>query len=675
MMNLLPVVCFLRLWLTDCRGKTNVRVRWQLIGLLFFFAQALPLFAQDVDPNNNYCTNPQGAATGGFTLDRIRICPGDRIRVTAVNPPNLVDISYVPDYKGDGIPSNRQLQSVFTYPTPGTYTILQVAQLNGNRAIKCQTITVLPLEPVQFTAKSCTGREVTLQVNSATLGQYDTYVVNWGDGTLPVEMSRAELEANPQHSYAATSPNAVTVSVDGVYGSLNASLCNSSNPQTVALASEISQPIIQALTAADNGTITLQYQVGAASPVQLYQKVNGTYVNTGQRATGPGTFQIKTDATQVQCFKVVSQDVCGSTTLDSDEVCSLVLDARATNKKNTLNWQPYAGADSLFKQYQITRNDSPVGSAITTKTSTTYTDSSVTCGTQYCYRLVATLASKSTQTIVTSAPSCVTGISGTVPDNLGNIVVSVANNHPNLTVNLPTAGTPASYTLLVSRAEGSSGTYSPLTSLASQNTYVDASADAASGSYCYKVEYQGGCGLGLPASQPACSIHLSSSSIRSMDWNADSPFSPGSVADYAIELVDSVSNREKSVGITTHYDRSPTEVVYIYRVVAKSGTYTSYSNYVVFEREDQFTVPGAFTPNGDNMNDEFLPKGLYAERFQMHIYNRWGEVLYSTADKTKGWDGLINGQPANVGQYMYRIEVIDISNQTIVRTGSLLLIR
>ncbi|WP_191037892.1 T9SS type B sorting domain-containing protein [Spirosoma validum] len=645
--------------------------------VLFIFAQAISSIAQTIDPTNNYCVNPQGAAEGGFTLDKTRICPGDRIRVTAFKS-GLTSISYIADYKGNGIPTgDLQLQGIFTYNTPGTYTILQKGTLNGTLAVKCQTITVLPQDPVQFTAKSCTGRQVTVQVNAATLGQYDTYILNWGDGTLPVEMSRAQLEANPQHTYANGAANTQIITIDGIYGSLNIPLCSSSSQQAVALASEISQPLIQALNAVDNGTITLQYQVGAASPVQLYQKVNGTYVSTGQRTVGPATFTVKADARQVQCFKVVSQDVCGSTTIESSEVCSLVLDAKATNKKNTLTWQPYAGvgADTLFKQYQLTKNDAPLGTALTNRSAATSTDSSVTCGTQYCYRIVATLSGKATQTIVTSAPSCVTGINGTVPDKIGDIVVSVDSNHPSLTANLPTTGVPANYTLVVSRADGASGTFTPLTTLVGKNTYTDNAVNASDKSYCYKVEYQGGCGLGLPASNPVCSIHLTSSSIRSMDWNGESPFAPGSPASYAIELVDSLTRTEKNVGITTHYDRSPTEVVYVYRVVARSGNYTSYSNYHIFEREDRFTVPTAFTPNGDKVNDEFLPKGLYAETFLMNIYSRWGEVLYSTNDKTRGWDGLINGLPASVGQYMYRIEVVDISNQKIIRTGALELIR
>lgn len=672
----------LQVWLAGAGMRIGAPIRRLLIAWLLVCLHALPSLAQTIDPNNNYCNNSNGAAEGGFTLDKTRICPGDRIRVTAVKA-GLTAISYIPDYKGKGIPTSElQIQGIFTtYNTPGTYTILQKSTINGVLAVKCQTITVLPLDPVQFTAKSCTGKQVTLQVNAATLGQYDTYVVNWGDGTLPVELNRSALAANPQHTYDDTAPNTLTISIDGVYGSLNTPICNSTSQQAVALASDITQPVIEALTAVDNGTITLQYQVGAASPVQLYQKVNGSYVNTGQQFTGPATFTVKTDAKQVQCFKIISQDVCGSNSIPSDEVCSVVADAQATNKKNTVNWQAYAGplAQGQFKNYQVIRNDAPLGTAIASQNTTTYSDTDVTCGTQYCYRIVATIGSSATattaQTVITSAPACVTGISGTVPDNLGTVVVSVENNHPSIVTYLPTTGVPPNYTLVVSRADAGSAAFTPITTLASQTSYVDGSVDASTNSYCYQVTYQGGCGLELPPSKPACTILLTSSSIKSMDWTSASPFTPDAVTDYSVELIDSLSTREKSVGITTHYDRSPSEVVYRYRIIAKSGSYISYSNYQTFEREDRFTLPTAFTPNGDQVNDEFLPKGLYAERFLMHIYSRWGDIVYSTADKTKGWDGMVNGLPASPGQYAYRIEVIDISNQTIVRTGAVLLIR
>jgi hypothetical protein len=49
--------------------------------------------------------------------------------------------------------------------------------------------------------------------------------------------------------------------------------------------------------------------------------------------------------------------------------------------------------------------------------------------------------------------------------------------------------------------------------------------------------------------------------------------------------------------------------------------------------------------------------------------------VYTTIDKTQGWDGRIKGQLAEQGQYMYRIEVSDLTGFQTVRTGAVLLVR
>ncbi len=76
-----------------------------------------------------------------------------------------------------------------------------------------------------------------------------------------------------------------------------------------------------------------------------------------------------------------------------------------------------------------------------------------------------------------------------------------------------------------------------------------------------------------------------------------------------------------------------------------------------------FYIPNSFTPNGDGMNEVFLPKGFGVEddQFRMVIYDRWGKIIFESTDQNVGWDGTIpeNGQPAPVGTYAWRIFVGD----------------
>lgn len=59
-----------------------------------------------------------------------------------------------------------------------------------------------------------------------------------------------------------------------------------------------------------------------------------------------------------------------------------------------------------------------------------------------------------------------------------------------------------------------------------------------------------------------------------------------------------------------------------------------------------FYAPSAFTPNGDRRNDDFKPLLFgVVKKYHLTIYNRWGQVVFSTTEQMKGWDGKVGGTP------------------------------
>ena len=72
-------------------------------------------------------------------------------------------------------------------------------------------------------------------------------------------------------------------------------------------------------------------------------------------------------------------------------------------------------------------------------------------------------------------------------------------------------------------------------------------------------------------------------------------------------------------------------------------------------------IPAAFTPNDDGLNDRFLVYGEDVSAFSMMIFNRWGEMLYSSYDMENGWDGRtrLNNDIIEGGSYLYMIKVKD----------------
>jgi|GEM_PF-5138603 len=69
-------------------------------------------------------------------------------------------------------------------------------------------------------------------------------------------------------------------------------------------------------------------------------------------------------------------------------------------------------------------------------------------------------------------------------------------------------------------------------------------------------------------------------------------------------------------------------------------------------------MPTAFTPNGDQVNDVWIPLRLkdFPEG-KMFVYNRWGQCVYHAQDYSIPWDGTYQGSPVTAGVYSYRLVI------------------
>lgn len=90
-------------------------------------------------------------------------------------------------------------------------------------------------------------------------------------------------------------------------------------------------------------------------------------------------------------------------------------------------------------------------------------------------------------------------------------------------------------------------------------------------------------------------------------------------------------------------------------------------------------VPNAFTPNGDEFNQTFLPKagdGIDVTNYLFYIFNRWGGLVFETNDIHIGWDGTFMGFPSPEGEYIWKMQygIIDGIDR-IERIGHLNLLR
>lgn len=91
-------------------------------------------------------------------------------------------------------------------------------------------------------------------------------------------------------------------------------------------------------------------------------------------------------------------------------------------------------------------------------------------------------------------------------------------------------------------------------------------------------------------------------------------------------------------------------------------------------------VPNAFTPDGDGLNEIFLPSilGLDPERYELIIADRWGRTVFTTTDPSLGWTGARDnsGELLPQGVYVWRIRVRDnFDAEQIERWGTVTLLK
>jgi len=87
-------------------------------------------------------------------------------------------------------------------------------------------------------------------------------------------------------------------------------------------------------------------------------------------------------------------------------------------------------------------------------------------------------------------------------------------------------------------------------------------------------------------------------------------------------------------------------------------------------------VPKVFTPNNDGTNDMLKPILVGISTFHyFSVYNRWGNLIYTTQDPNRGWDGTFKGVAQPVETYLWIAEGIDVNGKKIVQKGMTSLVR
>jgi len=110
-------------------------------------------------------------------------------------------------------------------------------------------------------------------------------------------------------------------------------------------------------------------------------------------------------------------------------------------------------------------------------------------------------------------------------------------------------------------------------------------------------------------------------------------------------------------------------------VTSDFGCIDSITLIVAVETDFYLYIPTAFSPNNDGINDCFSIKGVGFEGIDFQIFNRWGNVVYSSENDSDCWDGTYKGKPLPLGAYSWRL-IVDLPFDEIsIKEGILNIIR
>lgn len=164
--------------------------------------------------------------------------------------------------------------------------------------------------------------------------------------------------------------------------------------------------------------------------------------------------------------------------------------------------------------------------------------------------------------------------------------------------------------------------------------------------------------------------------LSSIQVMADTSVCPGdeiilSAAGFGVSYL--WSNGSATAAITVNDTGS-----YIVEVTTSNGCILYDTIKVAYRCDTRVYFPTAFTPNGDRLNDVFMPALRSADlgEYELLIYDRWGRLVFNTSRAGIGWDGKINGAEAPPGAYQFVCKFYtNVERVNTFETGTFFLIR
>lgn len=609
------------------------------------------------------CIKAFDAATG----QEISVfCAGRPVRFKSCNPDSRPDLEYYDFDKSNGLQIDKDTTKVFTYATPGNYTVTQVINTGAKGVHQGErTFPVVATPKPRFRATGCSNR--TMQV-TITDTNYDTYEVQFAGGPATT-VSRG---ATATYTFGAGQPMQVAVT-----GRYKLAPCSRSADTTVQ---ELPTPAlpqlkqVQVLVPDVSGRMS--FRLGQLQPAYVYliEKQNGTGFAVLDTIKNPASAEVTKVLNQVNardqaCYRIRVSDACG-TTLNavSNTICSLPVVIQA-GQQISLSWPAYPNQAQL-NGYQLYRNGQPYRTL--PKDQHSFQDEKTSCNQQYCYELTAQLAG-SNQSVSNQACISASTSPPPAPPILGSTFTS--DNKVRVYLQVPAQQVTGQITYQRNVNGAGQSEWQVSTSRSVEDNSIKRNQ-----AICYQASYRDSCDQVSGPSNITCPIVLQVSpgdnNRVALAWSSYSGH-PETVQ-YVLQRLDAGGLVLSSTPVSgnSYEDALAGNITQklFYRIQGLlNGQEPTYSNTESVALAAQVWIPTAFSPNGDQLNDVFEAKGRFIQVTRLRVYDRWGQIIFQS--QGQGWNGRINGREAPVGTYPYIIDWNDENGQAMSKKGLVSLVK
>ncbi len=520
----------------------------------------------------------------------------------------------------DNLPISGTNVSTFTYSTPGLYSVTMFydAGVGQSGSIKkTNYVRVLPTPALSLTLVRCAGKQAVLTVQNVG---YDSYEADFGDQT----------------------PTVITPIITNIpFTKIYPNITNPAGPvYTVKVSGRYNLGRTDGIKCGKDSIMTIRiYQT-------LAELVTANEIGMGIASTGK-----------------------------PKSICEGVIDLNFSGFKKDLLFELFISEDNaprtLLKTWQdttsvaITRSFSKLNTLL--KSYTFYLKVTDKCNN--------TITLSSSIGATTTAPLEVKKLNSTIENNKIKLSWDATNSNFD---DLKT------YQILKNNVKTQT-----TTNITFEEDFVTNNAGN-NISNCYKITNVATCGFLALFSGETCPIILNVTtsstdvlSARILTWTAYKN-SDNNAISYKLQKINNlgVVYEEIPLGNALTYTDNSQDLenqIITYKVIGTTSNATtpflSSSNTVFVERKYKMQFPTAFTPNNDNLNDIFEPKGFFVKTYSMLIFDENNQKIFDSKLFTENWNGERNGVQMPPSVYVYVCNIEDYLGNFFTYKGTLTLIR